>query len=525
MSKITASRRWIDVATCALAGYGAVLRLDHFLENRPLWIDEAWRAIYILIRSPSEVLFLQHTDPTLAISPIGYMLITRLATLLSGPSEMALRQFPLLCGIFSLLFWYHFSRHAVTGIGLVAALVLFYCNPSLIYFSAEVKQYSCDVMWACALYAAFLSWRDRGAVSLAGLMGLGVAALFFSQSCVFVLFGIGAAMLFNALRNREPVAIKRAVVVGTAWAGMFGFMFMTYYQQMIRSDVFMGYYDAYVLAPVWTAEGWLGIAGGVRNFVRDIGWIHPVWLALMLAAYGMVRMLRQKPDLCISLILPWILIIAAAMLRKYPFYGWYILILLPSLLILIAKGVEGVAVKGAAFRPLAWALCLILFIVPVVHSAVLWMGRHPAQGSRSAMQYIIARHEPGDGILVSENTKYALIYYGLFLYGNLPKPVWLGVFSDTVYEGGEQPYLLFRFPNEGYNLVLTSKGDLYARPDKRAGDVSRLWAGRRVWVMSTHTNPRLVEFLRGALTDNGHLLDYYASPATRVYLVEFPPVE
>lgn len=513
------------IAACFLAGYGAVLRLDHFLENRPLWIDEAWRAIYILIRSPLDILFLQHTDPTLAISPIGYMLMTRLSTLLSGPSEMALRQFPLLCGILSLLFWYRFSRQTLQGVGLTAALVLFYCNPSLIYFSAEVKQYSSDVMWVCILYATFVSFQKERAASLSALMVLGVVALFFSQSAVFILAGIVAGLLYASVRTRDQTAAWQALLVGVAWAAMGGFMFMMYYQQMIRSDVFLGYYDAYTLPPLWSAEGWWRVAEGIRTFAGDIGWIYPAWLGLLLAVYGIVRLVREKPDLCIALILPWLLIIAAATLRKYPFHGWYILVLLPSLFIFIAKGLEGVALVRPALRALAWALCLSLAVGPVVHSGTLWVHEHPTQDSRSAIQYIIARHHPGDSIVMSENTKYTFMYYSLFPYRSYPKPVWTGVFGDTVrYHEGFR-YVMFHFPNNLHNLALVDNGDLYVRPDKKTKHVSRLWAGRRVWIMSTHTNPDLLSFLNSALVEQGQMLDFYASSATRVYLVQFPPLE
>ena len=93
---------------------GVAARTAHFFANRSLWLDEAMLGLNIGERSFAELL------QPLAFNqaaPLGFLWLEKLAVTLLGVSEMALRLFPLLAGIFGLFVF------AVLGRRLLAPLV------------------------------------------------------------------------------------------------------------------------------------------------------------------------------------------------------------------------------------------------------------------------------------------------------------------------------------------------------------------------------------------------------------------
>jgi uncharacterized membrane protein YuzA (DUF378 family) len=82
---------------------GAFLRLNRFLLNRSLWVDEALFALNIIERTPLQLVgplgYGQH-------SPVGFTLLIKLVTMLFGASEPVLRLIPLLTGVASLALIY-----------------------------------------------------------------------------------------------------------------------------------------------------------------------------------------------------------------------------------------------------------------------------------------------------------------------------------------------------------------------------------------------------------------------------------
>src|SRR5882724_6528116 len=135
---------WVSLAITL----GALLRLALYLRNRSLWYDEALLALNILHR-PFAGLF--DTLDYHQGAPIGFLLLEKLATTIGGGSEFVLRFMLLLFGI----------------------------NEPLIYYSSEVKQYSCDVaitlflLWAIVRFLhsemRVRSFCEMGLLGAAGL--------------------------------------------------------------------------------------------------------------------------------------------------------------------------------------------------------------------------------------------------------------------------------------------------------------------------------------------------------------------
>ena len=91
--------------------WGAMLRLTQYLSNRSLWLDESSLALNIVNRSFSQLL--KPLDYGQG-APLGFLILERLAVHVFGTHEYALRLFPFLCGIISLLLFNRLAKLCVT---------------------------------------------------------------------------------------------------------------------------------------------------------------------------------------------------------------------------------------------------------------------------------------------------------------------------------------------------------------------------------------------------------------------------
>src|SRR5918999_1855822 len=68
-----------------------------------------------------------------------------------GESEYSLRLVPFLAGVIALILFRQLAVRALPGLGGLVAVALFAVGEPLVYWSAEAKQYSLDVLAAGAL--------------------------------------------------------------------------------------------------------------------------------------------------------------------------------------------------------------------------------------------------------------------------------------------------------------------------------------------------------------------------------------
>ena len=182
---------------------GIVLRLVQYLGNPDLWLDELAIADNVISRPALSLLSapLAHDQ----VAPPAFLLISRMAVVLFGPSEFALRLFPLLCSLASVaLFARVVWRRLEPGPALLAT-ALFALTPGIALYAAETKPYGSDMLITLIGTTLALRWseaptRER---TLALAVG-GALCLAFSHTGVYVLAGIGVLGIFTAtLRLRK----------------------------------------------------------------------------------------------------------------------------------------------------------------------------------------------------------------------------------------------------------------------------------------------------------------------------------
>ncbi len=393
---------------------GIALRLWQYLANPSLWVDEAAVARNVLDRSAAHLFGpLDYGQ----VAPPGFLLGVKLSTLLFGGTEYALRLVPLLAGLAGPILLYRVAREILRPIGTIVATLLFSLAVPLIFFSANLKQYSSDVavtllVLAAALRIARSVFTPRSACGYALLFA---TLLFGSQTAVFATTAAGAALLVEAFAKRRPDRrLRLALVAG--WAALV--LASAFYGRSLLTpadDAYLHRFWSSGFMPRHGALAWLWIA--VRNvfagppvrlaFDGSLHYAVPV-LFVALFGIGAVALVRRSSLHGALVVGPIGLALLASAAQAFPWNPRLGLCLLPLFLLGIVAGAESVTSIGR------WSSLRLapLLLVPFGAAALLdqpppWTPEH----LRPVMQQIRARWRPGDVLWVYYGAGQAFDYY------------------------------------------------------------------------------------------------------------------
>lgn len=381
-----------------------------YVDNRSLWLDEAFLGLNLISRSTSELV----TSLDYAQSaPPGFLLAEKAAIALLGDGEWALRLVPFLSSLAGLLLFALVARRLLRPGGALLAAALFALNEPLLFQSAETKPYSLDV--AVALLVLWLSLRaldgpgERPAVrELLALAFVGVGAVSFSYPAVFVLASASGALLLRWRSSSRALATLAAL--GAVWASSFLVVYTTSSDTIatIRGSLFPSERPADLTDVPRNAWYTLADPGGA------VGAAHV--LAALLLVFGFAGLaLRDRVDRLAVVAGPGLLALLAALTGRYPLGGRFSLFLVPFLVILIVRGLEDVAalVPARAWRAaLAAAAAMVLLALPVRDAVVHTYDPPRREHIRPLLQRLVRDWKPGDGVYVYRNAQYAFRYYG-----------------------------------------------------------------------------------------------------------------
>jgi hypothetical protein len=365
---------------------GAAARLWQYLGNTSLWVDEIAIAENV-IRTPIAALV---SEPLALdqVAPPGFLAALKLATSALGPSEFALRLFPLVCGLASLPLFAILAVRTRPGWTSVFATALFAFSPILISYSAEAKPYSTDVCVSLALTLVALGLRNAPEASSrflqAGLAG--AVAVWFSMGAVLMVAGLGACLAVLALRDRRGRLPARLAAMLGAWAAS---------------------------AAAAVALGFHRLTPATREYMQQF-WQpslpRPIVVVLVLLAS--LILWRKRPEAAPLLIAPAAVALAAAVMHQYPFSGRAILFLTPAALLAAADG-AGSIVDGLARlhvpQPVGGALFAVSLGVATVWNPPVYRNEE----TRPILATLASKRQPGDTIYVYYGAERTVRFYGL----------------------------------------------------------------------------------------------------------------
>src|SRR6185436_11492937 len=156
-----ARQRWSSASIVGFIGIvgpitlglaGAAIRLDAFLRNSPLSLDEAALARNIIDRPWTRLVgWLDYSQ----LAPPGFLLVEKAIVSVAGSSEYALRLFPFRCALVAVWLCWAVARRLLPTVPALLAFGLFSLNTSLIDLGTRVKPYAGDV--AAALWVLLIA--------------------------------------------------------------------------------------------------------------------------------------------------------------------------------------------------------------------------------------------------------------------------------------------------------------------------------------------------------------------------------
>jgi hypothetical protein len=349
---------------------GLVLRIAEYLLNRGVWLDES----YLIDGIAGWPILDLHPLPHGQLAPPGFLVVQRTIDHLIGHSLPAMRLFPMLCGLASVVWLARLAPRVVSATAVPIALALFALSSDHLYYSCEVKQYSCDMALglACLLLPSWLASEWATAARFVGAAVFGVVATWLSNPSVFFLATAGSYLFVEALARRDWARAVVVALMGVVWVLSFTASFFVS-QAIIRPDTILWKWWAFSFLPLppRSVTDLTRLGRHILNmFINPVALETPLGpmatsgLGLMLAVVGGWAIGRRNLGSLYLLLAPLLAAMAAAGAGKYPFHGRVIVFLVPVVLLLVA---EGAAVFGRITgRRALIGLMIFLLVYPVL---------------------------------------------------------------------------------------------------------------------------------------------------------------
>jgi len=436
---------------------GIILRVVQYLFNRSLTEGEAALAINIVQRTYKDLL--KPLDYVQA-APVGFLYLQKSLTDLLGNNEYTLRLLPLIAGIIALFIFYEVTKRTISEKAIYVSLILFTVCDHLIYFSSEIKQYSSDV--AITLLIIFITLQifekkiDNLLILISGIVG--AISVWFSHPSVFTFFGTTLILGFYMLYKKRYDKFIVLLVTCGIWLASLIFNYFISLESLSRNSDFLNFWQkSFMPLPPksWADIRWYGYSF-FRIFKNPLGLsTHELLLAILSFFVGTFALWKKDKKRYAILIVPIILVFIASGLHKYPFEGRLLLFIVPSMLLVIAAGIDFVRhITASGSKIISIFLVIILLFQPVILAGYhLFKPRAPEE-LRPVMVYLKDHRKEGDTIY---------LYYGAvngFMY-----------YADR-----------FGFTKNDYAVGIESRKDW----SNYYIDLNRLRENRRVWIVFSH---------------------------------------
>jgi len=407
-----AARRALDWPRLVLVlslGLGIVIRLRQYVVVRSLWLDEAMLARNIINRSAVELL---RPLDYLQGAPIGYLMLTRLAVVLGGPSELMLRAVPLFSGIAALLLFTLVARRLLSPWPAALAVTILSLAPLLIYYSTETKQYSLDVLVTILALILFLYLRrPLSAVRAVVAALVGTALIWLSHPSLFMLAAVGLIAFVEAARRGDRRSVGWLMAVGLTWAASVSALTILSLSSLTSDAVLLDFWDTGFMPAPWPLLAYLN---WLWLKINDLTWFTLQLTAVSLAAavVAVPIIARRDRGLLAVLLLPIGLTFLASALRLYPFAERLLLFTTPLVALLVG---EGTVALVRHLRPLgrlpAFGLVVALLAPMLLQTPDLLRNPQYKEELRPVMAHVAASWQEGDRILLYYSSTHSFVYY------------------------------------------------------------------------------------------------------------------
>lgn len=352
---------------------GVILRASKYLPGWSMRGDELFVTLNLLNRSAFE-LATKPLDYEQA-APFGFLLLVKALITLLGHSEYVLRLVAFVAGCVSLLLMYKLLMKTSGAYGTVLGMLALATGFYAVYYSSELKQYSSDVLVSLVLLLVFHRHisRDTQNKDFWELGVVGALAICFSHPALFVAIAIGITLLVHYWNDKPK--LTWLMIVGVVWAGIFLAIYVILLRYQTTSSYLVGFWrdlNSYMPLRPWRNISWFPSA--VEHLFANIAGLSNGILIILIALYlcGLWMFWKEKKWQWIGVaILPIGINMLVSGFEKFPFHGRLIMYLIPLVLLVFAKAVDGLIawIKNPVIANTAFIALSVLLLQPAVPTA------------------------------------------------------------------------------------------------------------------------------------------------------------
>lgn len=304
---------------------GIIARTVRYLLQFPIWGDESFIALNVLDK---DYLTLTEGLRFAQTAPIFFLWVERTALMLFGTSELALRFFPLLAGIGSLLIFAFMVRRQLPAWTATIAVALLAASYFPIRHSSEVKPYSFDLFFTVGLLAIAVAWLSNPQ-NLRPLWGLCLFVPFAvsgSYPSVFTAGAVSLALLPTVWKHRRLSILSLFSMYNLLMLVTFlaNYLIVGKQQYVNQGGASSGCWHMwFVPLEIGPLLKWLVVVHSGDLFSYPIGGPNGGGVpALLLSIVGIFTLWRTGRKSVLALMtLPFALTFLAALVKKYPYGG------------------------------------------------------------------------------------------------------------------------------------------------------------------------------------------------------------
>ncbi|HST24294.1 MAG TPA: glycosyltransferase family 39 protein [Blastocatellia bacterium] len=473
-----------------IIAFGVILRAAQYLFNAALYVDEGALALNIIKRSFAGLL--QPLDSEQA-APVGFLFLEKLAFLAFGESEYALRLFPFLFSIIALYLFYEVAQRCFRSWTVPIALAFFAVSGHVIYYAAQIKQYSSDIaitllviLLGLELESKQLNGRRWAIFALVGAI-----VVWLSHPAVFVLAGVGLTLSLSAMSKKDWPRFWKLAGVYAVWVLSFAAFYLISLRNLSGNETLekswakKGTFMPLVPRSLADLEWYPGAI--VKMFSNPGGLPFPL-IAAIIFLIGCVALFLKNKQQLLMFTAPLLLTMLASGLHKYPFGRRLLLFLIPAVLMVVASGIEYIINKKPPYSIAAGgAIAALLLFQPAGGATSNMLHPYARQDIKPIMAYVRDHKQSGDVVYVYHHQRESFLYYAK-RYG---------------------------FTESDYVLGIDARDETKRRADWEAykKDLDRLRGRSRAWLMFSHIrriqNIREDEFMLQNLNSVGTKLDEF----------------
>lgn len=322
----------------SIIALGVTVTLVRYFVDRSLWLDEAFLALNIVNRDYTTLTqVLDHNQ----VSPILFLFLEKLLLGIFPDPDYALRIFPTLCFILSLLLIYKTTKILTKNCHVaVSAVCLLSVSPFFLSYATEVKPYMSDAFVALLLLYISLRVTDMK-FGLTILCLSGIISIYLSNASVIILCSIGFYLLYQARAlglNAYPL-----VFVIFIWIFSFGVNYHLLLSPSLGNPYFKEYWGNKFL-PFSHPEFWYFGTHVLKTIGRTIfayplhHWTWKLFGFLYISCFLSI-IFNRAFSYAYLLVFPLLLHLLLSSLELYPFVDRLLFYQIPLFVMVIAYGV------------------------------------------------------------------------------------------------------------------------------------------------------------------------------------------